>query len=124
MMRYGRNTILRLAIALLCLGLAAAPIRAAQIVTQGEDYIDYYDLGGLLIGPYPVGVITVLQGLDISVEWVEYTLPVSAYGSYSFSMICWGDLYVPYTFNVYFIPESGGFQQQISVSFTGKGCFT
>ena len=115
------------AITLLAIAIACAvsvSVRAEQIVVEAEDYLSYYDFAYTLISPLNVGLTVVLQGLDMSGEWTEYTLPVTAYGSYSFSMVCFGDLNMPYVFNVYFIPKSGGTQQMITVSFTGKGCFT
>jgi hypothetical protein len=111
-----------LALFFVCLNIGAAS--AEQIVVEAEDYVDFYDFAFTIIGPLPVGIIVALQGLDMSGEWTEYTLPVAAYGSYSFSMICWGDYGVSYSFNLYFTPESGGDTQAITVSFVGKGCFT
>jgi hypothetical protein len=123
-MQLGRKVFNPIALSLLLLCLAVGPVSAAQIKVEAEDYIDSYDITYDPITTLTVGVVDVLQGPDYSGEWVEYTLPVSAYGSYSFSMICWGDLNVSYIFNIYFIPDSGGPQQMITASFTGKGCFT
>ncbi len=117
-----RFTPLILALLLVCSNTGTAS--ADQIVVEAEDYVGFYDFAFDMIGAMPVGYITVLQGLDMSGEWTEYTLPVANYGSYSFSMICWGDLGVPYSFNLYFTPEAGGATQAITVSFVGKGCFT
>jgi hypothetical protein len=116
-----RFTPLVLALFFVCFNTGTAS--AEQIVVEAEDYVDFYDFAYDMIGTLPIGTVEVLQGLDMSGEWTEYTLPVSAYGSYSFSMICWGDQYVPFSFNIYFTPESGGDTQAITVSFTGEGCF-
>jgi len=125
MMQFGRKAFNPIALALLIICLAAAPARAAQIVVEAENFNNFYDYANDPIVSYTVGTTLVtLYGLDSFGEWVEYTLPVTAYGSYSFSMICWGDLGVTYTYNVYFIPESGGDTQAITASFTGTGCFT
>lgn len=126
MMQLERQTFRPITLAIILACLVALPAYAAQIVVEAEDYIDFYNYAFTYIGPLPVGVgsIVTLQGLDYPGEWVDYTLPVSAYGSYSYSMICWGDYGVTYTFNLYFIPDSGGDTQVITVSFVGKGCFT
>lgn len=124
MMQFERQPFTPITIALLLICFAAVPTQAAQIVVEAENYIDFYDYAFDPIAPLPVGIIVALQGPDYPGEWVEYTLPVSAYGSYSYSMICWGDYGVSYTFNLYFIPESGGATQAITVSFVGLGCFT
>ena len=116
----------QIVILLLLISACLAPqhLSAAQIAVEAEDFTDFYDFAYTPIGPYPFGYIVTLRGLDTPGEWVEYTLPVTAYGSYSYSMICWGDYGVHYSFNLYFIPDSGGTTQVITVSFTGLGCFT
>lgn len=124
MMQFERQPFTPIALALLLVCFAAGPASAEQIVVEAEDYIDYYDYAVEPIVPFPIGLIVTLKGLDTPGEWTEYTLPVTAYGSYSFSMICWGDLGVTYTFNLYFMPDSGGETQSITTSFTGTGCFT
>jgi hypothetical protein len=124
-MQSGRKAILRGAITFLCVALAATNAVAAQIVVEAETFNNFYDYAADPISIYPVGTALVtLHGLDSEGEWVEYTMSVAAFGSYSFSMICWGDLGVTYTYNVYFTPVPGGDPQAITASFMGTGCFT
>ncbi len=123
-MQLGKTRIIPIILAVLLVSLGSGAASADQLVVEAEDYVDYYDFAFDMIGALPIGYTVVLQGLDISGEWAEYTVPVVNYGSYSFSMICWGDQYVPFSFNLYFTPESGGDTQTMTVSFTGKGCFT
>ena len=51
-----------------------------------------------------------------------YDMNVSAYGTYSFLMLCWGDYNVPYHLKLYLTPAAGGITQTIDIEFTGKGC--
>jgi hypothetical protein len=122
-MQPGQMAIIRILIPLLFLTLVAAPTSAEQIVVEAEDFIDFYDIGFNPIMQYTAGIYVTLMGPDYPGEWVEYTLPVTAYGSYSFSMLCWGDDGVKYLLNIYFMPDSGGEIQSITASFTGAGCF-
>jgi hypothetical protein len=64
-----------------------------------------------------------LQGLDYPGEWTKYALPVTAFGSYTVTMICWGDNAIPYHLRLYLTPQSGGDTQVIDFQFLGKGCF-
>lgn len=104
--------------------LVSMPLSAAQITVEAEHFTAFHDITFNPIEQYTVGMYVTLRGPDFPGEWVEYALPVSEFGSYSFSMICWGDLGITYTFNVYFVPDSGGETQSITTSFTGTGCFT
>ncbi len=97
------------------------PLSAEQIVVEAENYTDFYDFMGNAITLYSP---TILQGPDYPGEWVEFTLPVSVYGTYNFSMLCWGLNDITYIFDVYFIPDSGGDIQSITATFVGAGCFT
>jgi hypothetical protein len=123
MMHLQRQVFTLLVVALPILSIAAAPVSAEQIVVEAEDFIDSYDIAFNPIEQYTAGIYVTVMGPDYPGEWVEYTLPVAAYGSYSFLMLCWGDDGVTYLFNVYFIPDSGGETQSITASFTGSGCF-
>ena len=122
-MRSGRKTILLPAILFLCVALAAAPAFAAQIVVEGENYTDFYDIAFNPIQLYTSGSYITLMGPDYPGEWVEYTFTVSAYGSYAFSMICWGDYDVSYLFNVYITSNTSDQTQVITTDFEGSGCF-
>lgn len=123
-MQLYKTRIIPIVLALLMISLGSGAASADQLVVEAEDFVDFYDFAFDMITALPYGYDVVLKGLDMSGEWTEYILPVTNYGSYSFSMICWGDQYVPFSFNIYFTPESGGDVQAITVSFTGNGCFT
>ncbi|MCK4350278.1 MAG: hypothetical protein KAX13_05430, partial [Candidatus Krumholzibacteria bacterium] len=91
MSRTARSIIISLFIA----SLATAPVsvRSETIKVEAEAFVDFYESGLY----YPIrGVLLRLEGLDYPGEWTEYNMNVSAYGTYSFLMLCWGDFNVPY----------------------------
>ena len=108
-------------LALLIVSTAGGTAPAEQIVVQGESYTDSYDFMG---NPITLYSPTILQGPDFMEEWVEFAMSVSIYGTYDFSMLCWGLNGISYSMIVYFIPDSGGDIQSTTTTFVGAGCFT
>lgn len=120
-MRLERQLLALSSLALLIIITTQGAVLAEQIVVQGESYTDFYDFMGNAITLYSP---TILQGPDFMEEWVEFSMPVSIYGTYDFSMLCWGLSGVSYSMIVYFIPDSGGDIQSTTTTFVGAGCFT
>ena len=110
-----------IAISLLIASIVPVPaqVRSETIRVEAEDFVDFYESGLYdLIHVY----LLRLEGLDYPGEWTEYDMNVSAYGTYSFLMLCWGDYNVPYHLKLYLTPAAGGITQTIDIEFTGKGC--
>ncbi len=109
-------------ISLFIASLATAPVsvRSETIKVEAEAYVDYYESGLYkLISKY----LLRLEGLDYPGEWTEYNINVSAYGTYSFLMLCWGDFNVPYHLKLHVTPALVGVTQTIDINFLGKGCY-
>ncbi len=101
------------------IALAPMPASALTIKIEAEDFVDFYESGLITeIREY----LSRLEGLDYPGEWTEYTMNVSAYGTYSFLLLCWGDFGVPYHLQLHLTPILGGDTQTIDINFVGKGC--
>lgn len=97
--------------------------RGENVRIEAEDFNAYHDISAYPIGTYTYLSYVTLQGLDYPGEWTEYTAPVTAYGRYAVTMLCWGDTGIAYRLRLYITPESGGGTQTIDFEFLGKGCF-
>ena len=117
-MRKARLIIISLFIA--SIALAPASVRSETLKVEAEAFVDFYESGQyLLIREY----LLRLEGLDFPGEWTDYNMNVSAYGTYSFLILCWGDFNVPYHLRLHLTPILGGTTQTIDINFLGKGCF-
>ena len=83
--RTGRGA--ALAVTLGILVISAAPAPAGPVIqVEGEDYIGYNDLGGMLIQSVPcagTSGYTVADGIDVPGEWITLSLDVQTAGCYS-----------------------------------------
>ena len=118
MSRSARSIIISLFIAFLA--MAPVSVRSETIKVEAEAFVDFYESG---LYELISGVLLRLEGLDYPGEWTEYNMNVSAYGTYSFLMLCWGDFNVPYHLRLHLTPALGGVTQTIEINFLGKGCF-
>lgn len=108
-------------ISLFIASIAPVPIqvRSETIRVEAEDFVGFYESGLYdLIHVY----LLRLEGLDYPGEWTEYDMKVSAYGTYSFLLLCWGDGGVPYHLQLHLTPALGGETQTIDINFIGEGC--
>ncbi|MEJ2720988.1 MAG: hypothetical protein P8181_07575, partial [bacterium] len=104
--------------------LLAVPCSARGIVIEGEDFVAYHDVGGVGIASILLSGCSgghALSGLDQVGEWVEYNVPVSEFGRYTFLMKCRGDFGVPYTLRMVFTPAEEGTEQTVDFAFVGMG---
>ena len=63
----------------------------------------------------------VLMGIDFEGEWAEFQVAAPQYGTYTVTMRCWGDLNVPYVFELVTRPVCGEDPQAFTLSYIGKG---
>ncbi|MDD4857031.1 MAG: hypothetical protein PHD74_02885 [Candidatus Krumholzibacteria bacterium] len=97
--------------------LSPSLAHAASVYVQAESFTDSYN-----IDPEPIiSDNSMLKGLDSAGEWTQYSLEVSAFGTYSYMVRCWGDLNVAYTFRITTAPVQGGEPQSVEFSYIGKG---
>ena len=106
-------------IALVAASLILAPslARGVDVFIQAEDFTSSYNVmpeniradGGALIG------------LDYAGEWAGFQVTTAAFGTYTVTMRCWGNLNVPYHFHLHILPVQGEAPQTIDIDFTGKG---
>lgn len=91
--------------------------RAIDVFVQAEDFTDSYNImpesihadGGALIG------------IDYPGEWAKFQVTAAAFGTYTVTMRCWGNLNVPYHFHLDTMPIRGEDPQRIEITYTGKG---
>ena len=96
--------------------LAPSAGHAVAIYVQAEDFLSSYN-----VLPEEIRADgTVLKGLDCAEEWTEYELMVPTFGTYMIQMRCWGNLNVPYRFDLIALGGDGS-TQTIQFSYTGKG---
>lgn len=104
--------------------LGLVPCSARGIVIEGEDFVAYHDTGGVVISSIALSGCSgghALSGLDQAGEWVDYNVPVTGFGRYTFLIKCRGDFGVPYTLRVLFTPAEEGVEQTVDFSFVGMG---
>jgi hypothetical protein len=90
---------------------------ATDVYVQAESFTSSYN-----IMPENIRASsTVLVGLDYPGEWAEFQVSVSEFGTYLFTMRCWGNENAPYLFHLATRPVHGEDPQVINVSFTGRG---
>ena len=97
--------------------LAPSLARGIDAFIQAEDFTSSYNVmpeniradGGALIG------------LDYAGEWAGFQIAAAAFGTYTVTMRCWGNLNVPYHFHLHILPVQGEDPQTIDIDFTGKG---
>jgi hypothetical protein len=91
--------------------------RAISVVVQAEDFSNSCN-----IEPENIrSDNSILKGLDCAGEWTQYKLEVTAFGTYSFTVRCWGDSNVEYKFRLTTAPIEGEEPQSIEFRYTGKG---
>jgi len=97
--------------------LAPSLARGVDVFIQAEDFTSSYNVmpeniradGGALLG------------LDYAGEWAGFQIAAAAFGTYTVTMRCWGNLNVPYHFHLHILPVQGEEPQSIEISYTGKG---
>ncbi|UCF04142.1 MAG: hypothetical protein JSV33_09315 [bacterium] len=109
----------------LCLLLSglAAPAYSQIIMIEAEDYIDSFDIAldsiQVVVGFGCSGGYYVM-GLDYPDEWTEYNVGIDSLGAYSASLLCRGDIGVPY--HLQLVSEVPGEDPEvIDFTFTGQG---
>ena len=91
--------------------------RAIDVYVQAEDFTSSNNImpeniradGGALLG------------LDYAGEWAGFQIAAAAFGTYTVTMRCWGNLNVPYHFHLAILPVQGEEPQLIEISYVGKG---
>ena len=97
--------------------LAPSLARGVDVFIQAEDFTSSYNVmpeniradGGALLG------------LDYAGEWAGFQIAAAAFGTYTVTMRCWGNLNVPYHFHLHILPVQGEEPQSIEISYVGKG---
>jgi hypothetical protein len=98
--------------------LSPCASRGASVSIQAEDFTGSYNImpeairaeGGSLIG------------LDYAGEWATFQIAASPFGTYTVTMRCWGNLNVPYHFQLVTLPVHGEKDPEtIDITYTGKG---
>jgi len=106
-----------IAIVAAVLVLAPSLARGIDLFVQAEDFTSSYNVmpdniradGGALLG------------LDYAGEWAGFQVAAAAFGTYTVTMRCWGNLNVPYHFHLHVLPVQGEEPQTIEISYIGKG---
>ncbi|UCG52139.1 MAG: hypothetical protein JSW58_00875 [Candidatus Latescibacterota bacterium] len=104
--------------------LIPAAVLAQVLEIEAEEFTAHNDLAGMAIQSWPGSGCSggfILIGLDFTGEWTEYDVSVSAFGYYSLSLKCIGELNQPYSLRMVFTPVGEGTEQVVDFSFIGKG---
>jgi hypothetical protein len=90
---------------------------AVSVYVEAESFVQSYN-----IEPENVRADgTVLRGLDYPGEWAEYQAAFTAFGTYAFTMRCWGNLNALYSFRLTTMPTQGEEPQTFNLNYIGRG---
>ena len=102
---------------------AAAPAHPQTNQVEAENYTDFHDMAYEVIRGIPDPDCSggyILIGLDFPDEWTSYDSCIDSAGVYSTTLLCRGDLGIPYRLRL-IIEEPGAEPQEVEFDFTGAG---